>query len=322
MATVYRKGDAGAPALAYTTVQATIANFAALKVLLIACLVNGYSGKPAAGWALVAEGTNYLVLRNATHSGYVCLSWLNNYGIVIHVAETFTGVTNNVMTGAGLKTGLAANNATPHRLELTWLVHSSANTSWYIVADGKSFIFGGAGVGTNEPLDTNTYSMKPLYVGEDSQGNYLAVGGYLSVTDAINSPNYFHAQSMTVLKDPATGLLVDSAAFSPLMPAMFAFNSVWKLGQPLPLTEVSFDRVAWGKSGSPAMAGYLRGVAVSAALSMMNISAAIASLGGPATTYLSGLHNSIPLGDGYTYLPGAVRALNSTFFATDNPEFW
>lgn len=323
MATAYKKGDAGAPALTYNTAQNTIANFVAFKSILKACLVYGYGSKAGAGWELIAEGTQYLVLRNATHSGYVCFSWLGNYTVTVYLSETYTGVTGNVMTGDGLKTGLASGVTLPQKLSLLYLIYSDAFSAWYLVADGKSFIFGAAGSNSDASLDTAFASgLKPLYVGEDSQGNFISVGGSGSQTDSTGSTNYFRASSMSVLKDPATGLLIDSAAFSPVIPVLPEHTSTtWKSALTLMLEEVTLCRMAWGKAGASGIAGYLRGVALPAELASVSLPNAIVSLGGAGTTF-SKLNVPLDFGDGYTYLPGAAYPAAPTFLVTENPGFW
>lgn len=323
MVTVYKKGDAGAPALVYNTAQATIANFAAFKTILKACLVNGYGSKAAAGWELIAEGTQYLVLRNATHTGYVCFSWLGSYTMTVYLAETYSGVTNNVMTGDGLKSGVAAGITLPQKLVLISLAFSDAISSWYVVADGKSFMFGGSGFTSDVSIGSSSgYALKPLYVGEDSRGNFISIGGDGATTDSTSSVNYFRARAMTVLKDPSTGLLVDTGAISTVIPAMGEITpGSWKSTQGAPLEEVTLSRMAWGKSGAAGIAGYLRGLALPAELTVVSLDTAVTSLGGSGTV-ISKVHLPIGLGDAFTYLPGAASAAMPTFLVTDNPGFW
>ena len=140
MAIAYHRDQAGAPALVYNTTSGANAHFTALKTILKACLVTGYGSQAAAGWALIAEGTNYIVLRNGTHSGYVCLSWVTGGAVRVWLAETFTGMSGDVMTGAGLKTGTAANNATPQAIGASYVAYSDAATAWKLVADSKTFV--------------------------------------------------------------------------------------------------------------------------------------------------------------------------------------
>ena len=66
MPTVYHRDDNGAPSYAFSASSSSPAHFSALKTILKACLVSGYGSKPAAGWTLVAEGDQYLVLTTLT----------------------------------------------------------------------------------------------------------------------------------------------------------------------------------------------------------------------------------------------------------------
>lgn len=64
MATAYHRDQPGAPALVYSTSGSSVAQFTALKTILKTCLVVGYVNKPPAGWELINEGADYIVLRN------------------------------------------------------------------------------------------------------------------------------------------------------------------------------------------------------------------------------------------------------------------
>lgn len=325
MATVYHRDQAGAPALAYTTTPAAIANFASLKVILKACLVDGYGSKPAAGWELISEDSRYLVLRNGTHSGYVCLSFTASYGIAIYLAETYTGVVSNVMTGDGLKTGVAANNATPHRLNLTFLAYSSAQSSWYLVADNSTFMFVSGGYNTLlEALNDGLgYPWKSLYVGEDTAGHFIAVGGVNTASDGLDNRNYFASYGFTALKNPDTGLLVGPGSISPALPALDAALSqhTWRTTSVLALDYVPLSPAGWGLNGS-IVAGQLKGVVQCGPLICVTPSKAAQSIGFSGALTVRNLNTPINLGDGYSYFMGVAFSSSATFMVTDNPVFW
>src|SRR5262245_33223377 len=134
MATVYRRDDSGAPALTYSTAVPNVAHFTAFKTILKACLVYGYGSKPAAGWELIGEGANNLVLRSGSHSGYVCFTYLNGV-VTIYLAETYTGMSGDVMVGGGLKTGTGPSNTPPHRIPLYHPVYHTDSCTWCLVGD-------------------------------------------------------------------------------------------------------------------------------------------------------------------------------------------
>ena len=314
----YSSLDAGVPALTGDV-------YSRVKQILLACLVNGYGSKPAAGWELISEGSNYLVLRNGTHSGYVCLSFTDSYGVAIYLAETYTGVVSNVMTGDGLKTGVAANNATPHRLNLTHLTYSSAQSSWYLVADNATFMFVGGGNNTlvEASNDVGAYQWKSLYVGEDTAGHFIAVGGVNTASDALNNNNYFASYGFTALKDPDTGLLVSSGSISPVIPALDAplSQNTWRTTSVLALDYVPLSPAGWGLNGS-IVAGQLRGVVQCGPLICVTPSKAAQSIGFSGALTVRNLNTPINLGDGYSYFMGVAFSSSATFMVTDNPVFW
>lgn len=179
MANVYHRDDEGGLVLTYS-VTAGLNGWQAFKTILKACLVSGYGSKAPAGWELIGEGTNYLVLRNGSHSGYVCFTQHSTGHATVYLAETYTGMSGDVMTGDGLKTGLSASNGIPHRFIAANIATYAATTSWYMVADAKSFILQCTSNGTTASAPsisvTGMAHTPGLYVGEDSAGNFIAMG--------------------------------------------------------------------------------------------------------------------------------------------------
>lgn len=326
MATVYHRDDSGAPTFEFSTSGTNIAHFAALKTILKACLVSGYGSKPAAGWILVAEGDRFLVLRNGTSSGYVCFtsvaatSYFN-----IHLAATFTGMSGDVMTGAGLKSGTeASGSANQHRMWISVLANSSANSTWYLIADEKTFYFqGSGGFGLFEYALSDFGAMNPLYVGEDSAGNFIAMGG--QNTNSTQPRAYFGPEGVTVLRNPATGLLVDTGSIVVVAPGLrLTTNSntgVASLGAAhiVPLLEAPLCPVRWGAS---VLAGRLRGQVLCPLVSMYFPSPAAQSLGHVGPLNSRNLNTPLPLGGAYTYFMGVAFDGSPTRIVTNNPEFW
>lgn len=326
MATVYHRDDSGAPTFAFSTSGTNIAHFAALKTILKACLVSGYGSKPAAGWILVAEGDRFLVLRNGTSSGFVCFTWVAATSYFnIHLAATFTGMSGDVMTGAGLKSGTeAAGSANQHRMWNSVLAHSSSNSTWYLIADEKTFYFqGSGGFSLFEYASSDFGAMNPLYVGEDSAGNFLAMGG--QNTNSTQPRAYFGPEGVTVLRNPATGLLVDTGSIVVVAPGLRltanANIGVATLGAAhiVPLLEAPLCPVRWGAS---VLAGRLRGQALCPLVSMYYPSPAAQSLGHVGPLNSRNLNTPLPLGGAYTYFMGVAFDGSPTRIVTNNPEFW
>lgn len=321
MATVYHRDQAGAPTYSFNTGTSNAAHFNALKAILKACLVSGYGSKPAAGWALIAEGANHLVLRSGTLKGYVCLTWLTGTAyITVYLAETYTGVVNDVMTGDGLKTGVAAGGTLPHRLYIGLLAYASDKTSWYLIADAATFMFQGSGynsAGVAEYSASLSRGAQPLYVGDDSGGNFIAVGG--QNTTATNPGSMFSGDGFTSLKDPNTGLLVGAGSLTIAVPSLLAASSA-TVAAVMQLNEVELSTVIWASGG--VVAGRLRGVVQVPWLVNTYPSPAAQSLGFSGPLTLRNINTPISLADGHDYFMGVNEAQSCTRMTTNNPVFW
>ena len=321
MPTVYHRDQTGAPTFVYSTSSSNAAHFNALKTVLKACLVTGYGAQAAAGWELIAEGDLHLVLRNGSHSGYVCLTRLSGSPNVVEVwlSETFDGVSGDVMTGVGLKSGTTVSSSVPHRSCIGLMAYSSARSSWYVVADDRTFIIHASGNQTNYTGSNNTDRLC-LYVGEDSEGNMIALGGQQSTTASPDS-GFSATRGFTTLRNPETGLLVDSGAIETYTPGLDLSNvsaSLLLIGK---LKEISMSRVYWyvGPTGFPA--GYLRGVALPAQCSFYAIGTIAEALGVPAFSSRE-LNVPFDLGDNNHWFLGVGSFNTPVRFITDAPDFW
>src|SRR5690606_12750778 len=143
----YSSKDAGLPAF-YTGSTASLARFTNYKLILKACLVNGYGSRPAAGWTLVDEGDQYLVLRNAAgnyctiSSGYYTnTSTLAYHGVFrVFLHATYTGMgSNGVPQGQGVVSGTSGGVAQPVWFG-TDLFYWNAGARWTLLADDRTFI--------------------------------------------------------------------------------------------------------------------------------------------------------------------------------------
>lgn len=322
MATAYHRDQSGAPALVYSTSVGGIAQFTALKTILKACLVTGYGSQPAAGWELTAEGSNYLVLRNGSHSGYICLTWLSGGVVRVYVAETFTGMSGDVMTGAGRKSGVAAGETLPQSLAARLLAHSSDSSSWAMVADERTFVISIMGETGNIEVTTVGFRGFTLYAGEDTGGNFLSIGGLNSLQTSVNGAvGYFSSRrGFTVLKNPATGVLVGSGALEVLAPLVFRDNSSLQFTPIAKMSEARLAEIVW--VGGSVEAGALRGLASAVDLLLAaSVSQGAQWLGRSTPLNIRDLNTSIDLGEGHQYFPGCANDA-SFFLLTNNPAFW
>lgn len=323
MATVYHRDQLGAPTLTYSTAVGSVAQFAALKTILKSCLVSGYGSEAAAGWELISEGDNNLVLRSGSRSGYVCFSHLNGT-ITVYLAETYTGMNGDVMQGGGLKSGTGAGNTPPHRISCYQIVYHPNTTTWSMVADAKTFILSFASVGSSNAASFDSghssFVNATLYVGEDSSGNFIAVGGHnTTATAATGIASFFDASvGFTALRNPATGLLVDSGSLAASSPGLASSSIQEPIAVVLP--EVELFHVAW--IGAGVVAGKLRGIAMPGSLTRCQLGWAAKALGFPVNLNTRNISNPLSLGDGCNYLVSAKYHQSMFFLLTDNPEFW
>lgn len=291
--------------------------------LIKACLVTGFGTTPGAGWALEAEAADYIVLRNGPGSGYLCLH-LNNQVMTVSMAETYTGVVNGLITGAGAVSGVAASSGVPHRVNRQYSAMYSASSSWYVIADATAAVIGVATSGLTGSADmanasyiTNDYPNWTLYVGEDSNGNFIAAGGTASTgTNIVTSAGMM--RGFTSLRNPATGLL--------LAPNALAFSHLGlgrASGNLTPVGTLPVARLCPAQWESGGVYGRLRGVVRCPDIAEWNTSNVGKALGVAGGILSGNVANPINLGDGYTYYAGVlVPSYGEGFLVTNNPEFW
>lgn len=330
MATVYHRDQPGAPELVYHTGANNIAHFTSMKIILKACLVDGYGAQVAAGWELINEGERFLVLRSGNRSGYVCLTWIAGGVVRVYLAETYAGMTGDVMDGDGLKTGTAANNSLPQALPASYLARDTNTTVWTLVADERTFTLSmmsqdrvGAFELVDALLDYNTSIT--LHVGEDRAGNFVSAGGaaYAGNGSHLAYGGFNGLEGFTALKNPATGLLNGLGGIAVLTPQLR------QVGWPVNVSEnslfnlpsTSLVPIYWVGNGT--YGGALRGLAISPELVLKSFaSRAAQALGHSGPLMLRQANTPIALGDGHTYFVRLAYRQTSFFLLTDNPEFW
>lgn len=322
MVKFYHIDQAGAPALSYTTSATNVANWNSLVSVLKACLVSGYGAQAAAGWQLIFEDANNLVLRNGVSSGYVCFSNVAAGTFTISIAETFSGVSGGFIVGDGAKSGVATANSIPHRQCYRSFSYHINNCSWWILADEKTFIMSGASTTStsDEELTAGAgagYSIRAIYVGEDAGGNFIAIGG-LNTTTTTSTINCTFIGGFTTLRDPATGLLVDSDSISTTMPGFFDGQMNFS-GSLATLPDARLTPLVWEANGA---ANRLRGICLEPRISFYYMSTGAQKLGG--APLMSRTHYTpVDLGDGYNYVfCGKYYGYGNLLIGTDNPEFW
>lgn len=331
MATAYHRDQPGAPALTYSNAITGQAQYNAFKEILKAALVSGYGSTPPAGWELIYEADNTLILRTGTHSGYVCFRRENTLSVVtVWLALTFSGVdADGKIIGLGVRSGTAASSAAPQRFSVRALAAYSASTTWALVADAGSFVMSPSPSTNPSPLEVTGNvgaAYEPshtIYCGDDSAGDLICVGG-TNIASISISASYtgFSGSGFTCLKYPETGLVVGDSSIVVSVPGAFSTNlpeSVYDYPAGTVLPEVNLAPLYW-LAGSAVRR--LRGMAVESALVLTYNSHASQALGGP-TLNTRTMNTLLDLGDGHAYFVGRSYWRNAiTAFLTTNPEFW
>ena len=331
MATVYHRDQPGAPALTYSGAVTAQGQYNAFKEILKAALVSGYGSTPPAGWELIYEADNSLVLRTGTHSGYVCFRRESSLSVVtVWLASTYSGVdANGAIIGLGVRSGTAASSSVPHRFSVRALAGYSASSTWAMVADAGTFVLSPSPSSAASPVEVTgnvgaAYEATHIiYCGDDSAGDLICVGG--TNTSAVNiatSYSGFSGAGFTCLKSPGTGLLVGDGAIAVYIPGTFntqLTESAFEYPAGTVLPEVNLSPLYWLADSTVRR---FRGLAVEPALVMAYNSHASQALGGPPLTTRT-MNTLLDLGDGHAYLVGRSYWRSSiTAFLTTNPEFW
>lgn len=201
--TIYRWDDPGAPSL-------TNAGSAVYEIIK-ACLVDGYSGKPAAGWATLYDswGSNGRAsIQNSGKSGV--LGMLRPSGThestMLYVADGMADQNTPVAAKSGriLISDLDTVDANSRRYQRAlevgipneWVVIANANFAiLWTIGDGNSF----NGPATDATGITGLYSMafgaldscRGLGKGQSALlGNFVILGGYHNVSNRGYGYNY------------------------------------------------------------------------------------------------------------------------------------
>lgn len=329
MPKIYSREDAGAPDIAYVARDYNRAGFVAIKLVLKACLVFGYGSKAAAGWELINEGDNFLVLHNGAHTGYVCLTLVGSATLTVYLSETYTGMSGDVMLGDGVKSGTAGGSTIPQRLGLWAPAYSAAGSCWYVVADEQTFILQMAGSGGYGPhvelAITSTQFTAALYVGNDSAGNFVSMGGTnIASTAHGDAIDHFCQLGFTALKNPSTGFLVGTGSLNVRTPSLHSPGTSNE-ATITKLDKVPLSRPVWCEvTTAPGLAaGEFRGIVQTPGVMAKYMSRAAQSLGFSGVLTCRNMNTPINLGDGFQYLMGGSYAANNFVrLVTNNPEFW
>lgn len=326
MARIYHRDQAGAPELTYSTNITARTHYDALKMILKACLVYGYGTTPPAGWELIYEAADSLILRTGTHSGYVCfLRNSDGRAVEVWLAATYEGVdAEGKIIGAGARSGVSAFSALPQRFPVATLAYHTASTTWALVADEGTVVMSLCGSNSTTPIEVTStsggnqiYANFTLYCGDDSAGDLICIGG-VNITSAALAVS-FSSAGFTALKYPDSGLLVDTEAISVVTPGLFTNPGFYPNLGGVVFPAAHLQPMSWLSNG---VSRLLRGIAVDARVSHAHNSHVSQALGGPPLTTRT-MNTLLDLGDGHGYLVGrSYPGYSISMLLTTNPGFW
>lgn len=202
--TVYYYDDPGAPVL--TNIQD------AFYQILMACLVNGYGSKPAAGWSVVHDqwaAHGHASFTNNTESGVLGLvrNTTANFGPYLYIAEAMVDYQTAVSARSGMRSNINPATLATASLQGRQRAHGPAWQRWVCVADdqGAWLFFGDSDARLFDNLyggQLSSSSYRPLYLGAFDSffggggriaaqlGNFIIVGG---VGDSFGAGDWYNA---------------------------------------------------------------------------------------------------------------------------------
>lgn len=200
---VYSSLDTGAPALPSVSSQRLFDN---LRLVLLACLVNGYAGRPAAGWTVVHDVADGFSLRNG--EGVINLVAVSTHAVAVYLMEAVTDPSTALAGGVNRRSGPWYEGQSTIGRQFFYLpsfTGTVANKGWVLVADAHSVTLSLQPASTAVDMGAGNAGM--LHFGR----YYPALGGvgFIALGGRNGStvhPDFFKSSSMgTSLRNPYTG---------------------------------------------------------------------------------------------------------------------
>lgn len=328
----YSSLDTGAPALPSTSGQRFIDN---LKLILKACLVDGYGAKPAAGWTVGHEHADGFSLSNG--EGFINFVSVSNTAVAVYIMETITDGSTALASGYNRRSGPWSDGeaaSARHYHPASYMSSTYSGKQWCVVADERTVTFAWHGYSTG--LDATT---SQAYAGSLHFGAYLpAMGGtgFCALGGSSSSSNYCTMNYASgaigsVLRHPMTGVVSQGA--SPNYRAGIATDGAVALlnktmlapGVLRPVRVALMGRGA-GISGATGSAldthcGVLRGLVADPGLSDAYASKMFAALGISNPTLADKLR-ALSIPGGRQWVPVYPHDLDLGMFVSLDPADW
>lgn len=325
----YSSLDPGAPALSGSF-------YDRLRQVLMACLVTGYAGKPAAGWTVGHDVANGFSLGNG--DGFV--SWLKSGTLSyvgVWVMEAITDGSTAIPGGVNKRS--AGHSDDSASSEKAYFYQSGGfgdgDSCWSVVADSKTVIVLGGRSG--DGVDVAGYGGGFAHyfgafvssIGLEGVSTFCSLGTGLgnANTHGLGRPAYRYGNC---LRNPETGLIPQGAlpryGASPAAHERAEGLTAVPVLRPSRLTPIRAALLYHGGSysattrGAAGIAGYLRGLISEPTLSGAKFSAVCNLLGLPATW--QSRVKSFTLPNGQQWVPIYPSASESGFFVSLDPSDW
>jgi hypothetical protein len=206
---MYSSLDTGAPDLSAANTPRLLDT---LRIILRACLVDGYGAKEAAGWTLGHQVADGFSLSNG--EGVINFVHTNTANVEIYLMESITDPSTPLAGGVNRRSGFWFDGeATTSRQVFYSSAAGSAAKSWALVADDKTvtvMVQGGATAVDN----TNSANAQALHFGR----YFPVLGGVgfcvLPGNSQYGTGNFWASSNQpgTCLRNPYTNLIPQGAA--------------------------------------------------------------------------------------------------------------
>lgn len=329
----YSSLDTGAPALSGDL-------YDRLRAIFVACLVNGYGAKPAAGWTIGHDVSGGFSLSNG--DGVINLVRTATHGVAVYIMEAITGGGSALAEGVNRRSaGWYDGSSVTERFYLfnNGGLNGGSNPHWVLVADGKTVMFCGGGGITSADQTSSGFSTAIYFgsylnsLGLTGAATFCCLGGANSAgsgsTQCLGNPSYRFGM---LLRNPYTGVVdqgvsarygASAAMHSRAVSSMTAIPTL-QIERLLPV-RAGLMCYGAGVNGSAtgttaALCGYLRGLISEPMLCTGKLSNVLALLG------LSNVWQSrcaaIGLPGGRSWVPIYPHEQDIGFFASLDAADW
>jgi hypothetical protein len=327
----YSSLDTGAPILPSVSNQRFIDN---LKLILKACLVDGYAENPAAGWTVGHDHADGFSLSNG--GGIINFVHETSQAVAVYLMETITDGATALASGYNRRSGPwfdGQGTAQRHFHYAPSLMGTTATKQWCLVADEQTATL--LWYGGNTLIDNTSTNGGALHFGayrpSFGESGFCALGGG---TSATIRPQVFGTSGLSgaSLRNPFTGAVDQGPAplFAGSAPKDWERTSVNNkpaagvtLLRPV---RASLQGVGTGISGSttqniPVFCGLLRGLIVDPALAEVYLSNVLPLFGVTSPTYTSKI---VPftLPSGQQWVPLYAHTSDLGGFISLDPADW